>query len=97
MIQGTGRLPHEAATASIERLGLLSKRVVLSVPSDPVAWAVGAMDADAFVVHWHAERKLGVRGKGFVMQSPAIEVPGPITVRAYSDDGRVWQSTFEAG
>ena len=96
IIQETEPLGYQAAIASVERLGLLSRRVILSAPKDPLAWAVGGMDGDTFVIHWHAERKLGVRGKGIAMESPPIEVGGPLVVRAYADDGCVWQSTLEA-
>jgi DNA modification methylase len=96
IIQETEPSGFQPASAEILRFGLLSRKVVLSAPTDPLAWAVGVMDDDTFVVHWHAERKLGVRGKGIAMESPAIEISGPIVVRVYADDGRVWQNTLEA-
>ncbi len=95
IISEPGPIAPEPVVASIER-DLVQSKVTLTSPEDPLCWTVGAIDGEVYVTHWHAARSLGVRGKGTAMTSSGLDLTSAITVRAYADDGRVWQSHLDA-
>lgn len=94
IIREPSAIASESLVASIER-DLVESKVTLTAPADPLCWTVGAMDGNTYVTHWHAARSLGVRGKGTAMTSCALDLVDGITVRAYADDGRVWQNRVD--
>ena len=88
---GGAEVPRTEARIKKER-----DSITLLDPSEPLAWALGAMDNGVFCTHWHAERKPGTKAEPAIVRAPASmsrsvhrETREKLTVRAYADDGTV--------
>jgi len=61
-------------------------------PAEPLAWAIDAMpiaSGSPFRTTWHSERTPGTRARPVSTHAILDAVAGPLTVRIWSDDGRV--------
>lgn len=80
----------EPPRISVERSGG-RVHVRLLAPAEPLAWAIDAVgfDSRAFRITWHSERTPGTRARPATTLAILDPVAGPLTVRVWSDDGRV--------
>jgi hypothetical protein len=89
----------EAPRVTLRRRSPRTLSVTLDAPREPAAWAIalGALEGDApFVPAWHSERAPGKPPIAASREATIDHVRGPITVRAYGDDGSIATETIAA-
>lgn len=89
--RAAGAVPGPEALASVAtKTAASGVEISLTLPKEPMAWAVGTSVDDVFTCTWHTERGLGgkaLRAQTSTVVDAAVAADPNLRVRVWGDDG----------